>query len=337
MVKVGINGFGRIGRAYFRMAVDDLEIDVVAINDIQQSPRQAAYLLNFDSVYGRFEGDVSFNDDGITVDGQEYPLLAGGNPAELPWEDLGVEVALESTGVFRHYEKADGHLIAGADKVLLSAPPKGDRADEIPQIIWRVNEDVYDEESDDIISGASCTTNSLAPLAELVNQEYGIEKGFLTTVHSYTSSQLIVDGPYDWKKASRGRAAAENIVPTTTGAATAVTKVIPELEGKMDGMAMRVPTPAGSVTDFVAKIEKETSLGDLNSKIREYSEGKMESVLGYTEDPIVSQDILGQPESSLVDLTSTDLIQGDLIKLIAFYDNEWGYTARLIDLSKFMV
>ncbi len=337
MIKVGINGFGRIGRAYLRIALENPEIEVVALNDIQQSPRQAAYLLNYDSVYGGYEGEVTFDDEGLTVDGKEYPLLSVEDPAKLPWKDLGVDVALESTGVFRHYENAEKHLAAGAKKVLLSAPPKGDRAGEIPQIVWKVNEDVYDSGEHDIVSAASCTTNSLAPLAKLVNEEYGIEKGFLTTVHAYTSSQEIVDGPYAWKKASRGRAAAENIVPTTTGAATAVTEVIPELAGKMDGMAMRVPTPAGSVTDFVAKVSEETTLEELKDRIKEYAEGPMEGALGYTEDPIVSRDILGEPYSSLADLTSTDLLQGDLIKLVAFYDNEWGYTCRLVDLTEYIV
>lgn len=337
MVKVGINGFGRIGRSYFRIAVDEPDIEVVAVNDIQQSPRQAAYLLNYDSVYGRFDGEVDYNDNGLVVDGKEYPMLSVHEPSELPWDDMNVDVALESTGVFRQYEGAQGHLDAGASKVLMSAPPKGDRAEEIPQLVWKVNEEVYDKGNQDIVAAASCTTNSLAPLAKLINDEYGIESGFLTTIHSYTSSQLIVDGPYSWKKASRGRAAAENIVPTTTGAATAVTKVIPELKGKMDGMAMRVPTPSGSVTDFVAKISGETSIDELNDKVVEYAEGKMKGALGCTYDPIVSRDILGQPYSSLADLTSTNVVQGDLVKLIAFYDNEWGYTSRLIDLTDYIV
>lgn len=337
MIKVGINGFGRIGRAYFRIALEKPELEVAALNDIQQSPRQAAYLLQYDSVYGRFEGEIEYDERGLTVNGKEYPLLSEEKPSRLPWSDLGVEVALESTGVFRQFESAKKHLSAGAKKVLLSAPPKGDRKGEIPQIVWKVNEDVYDGSVHDIVSAASCTTNSLAPLAELVNQEYGIEKGFLTTIHAYTSSQLVVDGPYSWKKASRGRAAAENIVPTTTGAATAVTEVIPELKGKMDGMAMRVPTPSGSVTDFVAKVEKETTLSELKDKVKEYAEGPMKGALGYTEDPIVSRDVLGQPYSSLADLNSCNLLQGDLIKLIAFYDNEWGYTSRLVDLTEFIV
>lgn len=336
MVKVGINGFGRIGRSFFRIAMKSPEVEITAINDIQQSPQQAAYLLKYDSVYGGYEGQVEFNDEGLVVDGTEIPLLDISDPNQLPWSDLGVEVALESTGVFRQFEDASMHLEAGADKVLLSAPPKGDRKEEIPQIVWKVNEDVYDPGQHDILSAASCTTNSLAPLAKMVNEEYEIEKAFLTTVHSYTSSQLIVDGPYAWKKASRGRAAAENIVPTTTGAATATTKVIPELEGKLDGMAMRVPTPSGSVTDFVAKIGTETTLDRLKEEIVEYSEGPMEGVLGYVEDPIVSRDCLGNPHSSLVDMTSTDLIQGDLVKIISFYDNEWGYASRLVDLAKFM-
>lgn len=278
MVTVGINGFGRIGRSFFRIAMDSDQIDIAGINDIQQSARQAAYLLQYDSVYGQYDKTVDYNDEGLVVDGESIPLLDEPEPSQLPWTDFGVEVALESTGVFRRYEDAEDHLAAGADKVLISAPPKGDRKGEIPQIVWKVNEDVYDPASHDLVAAASCTTNSLAPLAKLLNDEFRIESAFLTTVHSYTSSQLIVDGPYSWKKASRGRAAAENIVPTTTGAATATTEVIPELEGKMDGMAMRVPTPAGSVTDFVAKLGTETTLDEIKDRIVAYSEGKMEGV-----------------------------------------------------------
>ncbi|MEF8726301.1 MAG: type I glyceraldehyde-3-phosphate dehydrogenase [Candidatus Bipolaricaulota bacterium] len=336
MLKVGINGFGRIGRAYFRITESKPNIEIVAINDIQQDPRQAAYLLKYDSVYGRFEGEVDYNDRALIVNGTEYPILSETEPADLPWSDLGVDVALESTGVFRQYEDAEKHLDAGAKKVLVSAPPKGDRKDEIPQIVWKINEDDYDEEKHDIVAGASCTTNSIAPVAKLLQQEYGVESALFTTVHSYTSSQSIVDGPYAWKKASRGRAAAENIVPTTTGAATAVIEVIPELEGKINGMAMRVPTPAGSVTDVVAKLEKDTTIEELNNKVKDYAKGEMNGALDYTEDPIVSRDILG-PYSSYIDLTSTDVVRGDMVKLLAFYDNEWGYTSQIVDLTEYIV
>lgn len=336
MVKVGINGFGRIGRAFLRIAMADDNVEVLALNDIKQSPQQAAYLLKYDSVYGRYGGEVDFEDEGLVVDGKHVPLLSVSEPDKLPWKDLGVEVALESTGVFRKYEQSSSHLRAGANKVLLSAPPKGDRKGKIPQIVWKVNQDIYEPSEHDIVSAASCTTNSLAPLARMLHDEFEIEKAFLTTVHAYTSSQLIVDGPYSWSKASRGRAAAENIVPTTTGAATATTKVIPELEGKMDGMAMRVPTPSGSVTDFVAKIARPTTLDELKGKVVEYARGSMEGVLGYTEEPIVSRDCLGDSHSSLVDMTSVNVVRGDLVKLIAFYDNEWGYASRLIDLAQFL-
>jgi glyceraldehyde 3-phosphate dehydrogenase len=336
MVKVGINGFGRIGRAYFRIAESMPGIEIVAINDIQQDPKQAAYLLNYDSVYGRFDAEVDYNDNGLVVNGEEYPILSVNDPAELPWGDLGVDVALESTGVFRQYEDAEKHLTAGATKVLVSAPPKGDRKDEIPQIVWKINEDDYDEDKHDIVAGASCTTNSVAPPVKLLQEEYGIESALFTTVHSYTSSQKIVDGPYSWKKASRGRAAAENIVPTTTGAATAVVEVIPEMENKINGMAMRVPTPAGSVTDLVARLEKDTTIEELNSKVKEYADGEMNGALGYTEDPIVSRDILG-PYSSYVGLTSTDVVNGNMVKLLAFYDNEWGYTSQIIKLTEYII
>lgn len=336
MVKVGINGFGRIGRAYFRITENMPNIEVVAINDIQQDPKQAAYLLNYDSVYGRFDAEVDYNDDGLVVNGEEYPILSVNDPSNLPWSDLGVDVALESTGVFRQYEDAEKHLTAGAKKVLVSAPPKGDRKNEIPQIVWKINEGDYDENKHDIVAGASCTTNSVAPPVKLLQEEYGIESALFTTVHSYTSSQKIVDGPYAWKKASRGRAAAENIVPTTTGAATAVVEVIPEMENKINGMAMRVPTPAGSVTDLVARLESDTTVEELNSKVKEYAEGEMNGALGYTEDPIVSRDILG-PYSSYVGLTSTDVVNGNMVKLLAFYDNEWGYTSQIVDLTEYIV
>jgi len=336
MVKVGINGFGRIGRAYFRIAESMPGIEIVAINDIQQDPKQAAYLLNYDSVYGRFDADVDYNDDGLVVNGEEYPILSVNDPAELPWSDLGVDVALESTGVFRQYEDAEKHLTAGATKVLVSAPPKGDRKNEIPQIVWKINEGDYDADKHDIVAGASCTTNSVAPPVKMLQEEYGIESALFTTVHSYTSSQKIVDGPYSWKKASRGRAAAENIVPTTTGAATAVVEVIPEMENKINGMAMRVPTPAGSVTDLVAKLEKDTTIEELNGKVKEYADGEMKGALGYTEDPIVSRDILG-PYSSYVGLTSTDVVNGNMVKLLAFYDNEWGYTSQIIKLTEYII
>jgi len=336
MVKVGINGFGRIGRAYFRITEDMPNIEVVAINDIQQDPKQAAYLLRYDSVYGKFEGEVDYNDDGLVVNGENYPILSVSDPSELPWSDLGVDVALESTGVFRQYEDAEKHLEAGARKVLVSAPPKGDRKDEIPQLVWKLNEGDYDEDEHDIVAGASCTTNSVAPPVELLNEEFGIESALFTTVHSYTSSQSIVDGPYAWKKASRGRAAAENIVPTTTGAATAVVEVIPEMQGKINGMAMRVPTPAGSVTDLVARLKTDTTVEELNDKVKEYAEGKMNGALGYTEDPVVSRDILG-PYSSYVGLTSTDVVNGNLVKLLAFYDNEWGYTSQIVKLTDYIV
>ena len=336
MVKVGINGFGRIGRAYFRIAESMSSIDVVAINDIQQDPRQAAYLLRYDSVYGKFDGDVEYDDEGLIVNGEKYPILSEEEPSSLPWGDMGVDVALESTGVFRYYEDAEKHLDAGADKVLVSAPPKGDRADEIPQLVWKINEEDYDPDKHDIVAGASCTTNSVAPPVKLLEEEFGIESALFTTVHSYTASQKIVDGPYKWKKASRGRAAAENIVPTTTGAATAVVEVIPEMSGKINGMAMRVPTPAGSVTDLVAKLESDTTVEELNDKVKEYADGEMDGALGYTEDPVVSRDILG-PYSSYVGLTSTDVVNGNMVKLLAFYDNEWGYTSQIIDLTEYIV
>jgi len=336
MVKVGINGFGRIGRAYFRIAESMSSIDVVAINDIQQDPKQAAYLLRYDSVYGKFDGDVEYDDEGLVVNGEKYPILSEEEPSSLPWGDMGVDVALESTGVFRYYEDAEKHLDAGADKVLVSAPPKGDRADEIPQLVWKINEEDYDPDKHDIVAGASCTTNSVAPPVKLLEEEFGIESALFTTVHSYTASQKIVDGPYKWKKASRGRAAAENIVPTTTGAATAVVEVIPEMSGKINGMAMRVPTPAGSVTDLVAKLESDTTVEELNDKVKEYADGEMDGALGYTEDPVVSRDILG-PYSSYVGLTSTDVVNGNMVKLLAFYDNEWGYTSQIIDLTEYIV
>ncbi len=328
-LKVAINGFGRIGRLFLRHAVKDDSLEVVALNDLGDA-HTMAHLLVHDSVFGRFDGKVSVGDNEIIVNGKPIKVFSERNPENLPWGKLGVEVVLESTGVFRKKEDAEKHLKAGAKRVVLSAPPKSEG---IKQIVLGVNEDIFDPEQDLIVSNASCTTNSLAPIAKVLQDEFGIEKGFITTVHSYTGDQRLVDAPH--KDLRRARAAAVNIIPTTTGAAKAVTKVIPELEGKLDGMALRVPVPCGSVTDLVAWLGRSVSVEEVNAKVKEYAEGKMKGILEYSEEELVSSDIVGNPHSSIFDSRKT-MASGNLVKVLCWYDNEFGYSLRLVDLMKFI-
>ncbi|MFQ5851490.1 MAG: type I glyceraldehyde-3-phosphate dehydrogenase [Candidatus Binatia bacterium] len=333
MTRVAINGFGRIGRMFFRASYDDEEIEVVAINDIALDAQQVAYLLKYDSVYGRFDHEVAHSDGCLRVDETEYRLLIERDPASLPWGELEVDVVVESTGVFLEPKKASKHLEGGANRVLLSAPAKG----EVPTIVWGVNQSIYNPEEHRIVSIASCTTNSLAPVAKVLNDEFTIEKGLITTIHAYTGGQNLVDGPAaSWKKMTRARAAAVNIVPTTTGAAIATTLALPELEGKMNGMAMRVPIPTGSVTDLVAKLGTSVTVEQVNEAFQRYAEGPMNGVLGVTDMPLVSSDIIGDPRSSVVSLSSTMVIADDLVKVVTFYDNEWGYANRLVDVIKYL-
>ncbi len=328
MKKVAINGFGRIGRAFFRVSYGKGELEIVAINDPFISPETARYLLTYDTVYGRYDKKVVAKEGGIEVDGRFIPILAEKDPKDLPWREMGVELVIESTGVFLTEERASLHLQAGAARVLLSAPPKGG---EIRQFVYGVNHEEYDPERDRILAAASCTTNSLAPVAYVLEREFGIAHAFLTTVHGYTADQRLVDSPH--KKFTRGRAAAANIVPTTTGAATATTKILPSLAGKMDGMAFRVPVPSGSVSDFTAEMSRSVTKEEVNSALAAYAEGKLAEVLGVSTDPIVSSDIIGDTRASVVDLTLTAVGADPLLKVVTFYDNEWGYTNQLFRMA----
>ncbi|SDM25229.1 type I glyceraldehyde-3-phosphate dehydrogenase [Halarsenatibacter silvermanii] len=327
-VKIGINGFGRIGRSVFRSAFDSEDVEFVGINDLIE-PRTLAYMLKYDSNYGEFEAEVDHTDSSIVVDGEEIPVCQEEDPADIPWADVGAEVVLECTGLFRDGEEAAGHLEAGADKVLISAPADNEDC----TVVMGVNDEDYDPAEHDVVSNASCTTNALGPVAKVLQDEFGIEKGLMTTVHAYTTSQNILDGPYSWKKITRGRAAAENIVPTTTGAAKAITEVMPELKGKLDGMAMRVPTPTGSVVDLVVDLEEEVTEEDINEAMKSAAEGELEGILGYTEDPLVSRDVFADSRSSIYDPNHTKVISGNQVKILSWYDNEWGYACRLVDMA----
>ncbi|MCF8008376.1 MAG: type I glyceraldehyde-3-phosphate dehydrogenase [Halanaerobiales bacterium] len=327
-VKVGINGFGAIGRKALRGAIDNPEIEFVAINDLVD-PKVLAYLLKYDSNHGTFKGEIDHTDSSIIVNGKEIKILNKKDPADLPWKDLGVEVVYESTGLFTNANDAKKHLKAGAKKVIISAPAKNEDI----TLVMGVNDQDYDPGKHNIVSNASCTTNCLAPVAKILDKEFGIEKGLMTTIHSYTSSQNLLDGPYNWKKITRGRAAAENIVPTTTGAAVATTLVLPELEGKLDGMAVRTQTPTGSLVDLVATLETDLTEEDINSMMKKYAEGEMKNILQYNEEPIVSRDIIGNSHSSIFDANYTKVIEGNMVKILSWYDNEWGYAQRLNDLA----
>jgi glyceraldehyde 3-phosphate dehydrogenase len=330
-VKVGINGFGRIGRQVYRAIREryDQDIDVAAINDLGDVGMMA-HLLQYDTTYGRFPGEVRRKEDGFVANGDEVKVLAVRDPAQLPWRQLGVDIVIESTGLFTHVDKAKAHLDAGAKKVIISAPAKGDCL----TIVLGVNEKMYDPSKDHIVSNASCTTNGLAPVAKVLNDRFGIEKGILTTVHAYTNSQKLLD--QEAKDPRDARAAALNIVPSETGAARAVGLVIPELKGKFGGMAFRVPTPTVSVIDFTADLKKEATKEQINAAVKEYSEGPMKGILGYTEEPLVSSDLRGDPRSSIFSAMDT-LVVGNMVKVVSWYDNEWGYSVRVADLVKFMI
>ncbi len=323
-VKVAINGFGRIGRNYFRALVaSGADLDVVAVNDLTDN-KTLAHLLKYDSILGRFPGEISYDDDSITVDGKEIKAFAEKDPAQLPWADLGVDIVIESTGFFTDATKADAHIKAGAKKVLISAPAKNEDI----TIVMGVNDDKYDPAIHNIISNASCTTNCLAPMAKALNDGIGIERGLMTTIHAYTQDQNLQDGPH--KDLRRSRAAALNMVPTTTGAAKAVSLVLPELKGKLDGYAMRVPTPTGSATDLTFEASRETSVEEINEIIKKAADGR---ILVYTEDEIVSKDIETDPASCIFDAKLTKVI-GNQVKVLGWYDNEWGYSNRLVGLTE---
>ncbi len=323
MTKVAINGFGRIGRLTFKALLAKENIDVVAINDLTD-PATLAHLLKYDSIHGRFDGTIEVSGDSFIVNGKTIKIIAERDPANLPWGEMGVEIVLESTGIFVSEEGAGKHIEAGAKKVVISAPAKGD----IPTIVLGVNDDILTGE-ETIMSNASCTTNCLAPIAKVLDDKFGIEKGYITTIHAYTADQNLQDGPH--RDLRRARAAACSIVPTSTGAAKAVGLVLPHLAGKLDGIAMRVPIPDGSLTDLVAILKTETTKEEINNAMKEAAEGPMRGVLEYTEDPIVSIDIVGNPHSSIFDagLTSAN---GNFVKVVSWYDNEAGYSNRAADL-----
>jgi len=324
--RVGFNGFGRIGRNFFRAALEQgADIEIVAVNDLTDN-KTLAHLLKYDSITGRFQGEVSYDDEGIVVNGKHIKVLAQRNPADLPWGDLGVEVVVESTGFFTDGEKAKAHLDAGAKKVVISAPAKNVDG----TFVMGVNEDKYDGATMNIVSNASCTTNCLAPLAKVLEENFGIERGIMTTIHSYTGDQRVLDAPH--KDLRRARAAALNMIPTKTGAAQAVALVLPELEGKFDGLAVRVPTPTGSLTDLTFIAKKEVSVEAVKAAVKAAAEGELKGVLEYTEDPIVSSDIVGDPHTSIFDATETKVI-GNLVKVLSWYDNEWGYSNALVRLT----
>ncbi|HEX8228872.1 MAG TPA: type I glyceraldehyde-3-phosphate dehydrogenase [Chloroflexia bacterium] len=331
VMKVGINGFGRIGRQVFKALRDYYpdDIQVVAVNDLTDN-HTLAHLLQYDSNYGPLDADVSATEDTIIVDGEEIRAFAERDPAKLPWGDIGAEIVIESTGVFTDAERARAHITGGAKKVIITAPAKGEDL----TIVMGVNHDRYDPREHNIVSNASCTTNCLAPVAKVILERFGIVKGLVTTVHSYTNDQVILDYPH--KDLRRARAAALNIIPTTTGAAKAVSLVIPELKGKFDGFALRVPTPTVSIIDFVAQIERNATAQEINGALIEASENELVDILDYTEDPLVSMDFKGDPHSSIVDGLSTMVIGENLVKVIAWYDNEWGYACRVADLTQFM-
>jgi glyceraldehyde 3-phosphate dehydrogenase len=326
-VKVGINGFGRIGRNYFRAAKQKgADLDFVAVNDITDS-ETLAHLLKYDSVLGKLEADISTTDDGITVDGDGFKVLAERDPGSLPWKELGVEIVVESTGLFTEREKAEKHLEAGAQKVLISAPAKGEDV----TIVLGVNEDQYDPAEHHVISNASCTTNCVVPLASVLEEAFGIDRALMTTCHAYTNDQNLLDLPH--RDLRRARAAAINIVPASTGAAKATSLAIPKLEGRMDGLAFRVPVPDGSVTDLVAILEREVSVEEVNEAYRSAAGGRLDGILEYTEDPLVSSDIVGDPHSCVFDGLSTMAI-GNMVKVVGWYDNEWGFSNRLVELTE---
>jgi glyceraldehyde 3-phosphate dehydrogenase len=328
-VKVGINGFGRIGRLVFRAALKNPEVEVLAVNDLTDA-RTLAHLLKYDSVHGILNEEVSWGDDYLKVGEREIKVLSIKNPSELPWGELGVEIAVESTGIFRKREDASKHLEAGAKKVIITAPAKEPDL----TVVLGVNEDMYDPSAHTIISNASCTTNCLAPLVKVLMDNFGIKKGFMTTIHAYTNDQRLLDLPH--KDLRRARATAMSIIPTTTGAAKAIGEVIPELKGRMDGVAMRVPVFDGSVVDLVCTLEKEVTVEEVNNAFKESADkGRMKGILQYTEDPIVSIDVVGNPYSSIFDALST-MTNGNLVKVVSWYDNEWGYSNRVVDLIKFI-
>jgi glyceraldehyde 3-phosphate dehydrogenase len=328
-IKVGINGFGRIGRLVMRAGIDDRDIEFVAVNDITDA-KTLAHLFKYDSVHKKFDGEVSVADDSLIIKGKKVAVLSEKEPGKLPWKDLGVTVVLECTGRFTTKDKAIDHIKAGAKKVLISAPAKGE---DVKTIVMGVNQDDLGGK-DNIISNASCTTNCLAPVVKVLHDNFKIKRGLVTTIHSYTNDQRILDLPH--KDLRRARAAAMSIIPTTTGAAKAIDLVIPDLKGNLNGMAMRVPTPDVSIVDLVAELENETTEEEVNAAFRKASQGALKGILGYSEEPLVSADYIGDPRSSIVDSSLTMMIGKNLVKVISWYDNEWGFSCRMVELLKLL-
>ncbi|CAM5338090.1 MULTISPECIES: type I glyceraldehyde-3-phosphate dehydrogenase [Streptomyces] len=329
-IRVGINGFGRIGRNYFRALLEQgADIEIVAVNDLGDTAT-TAHLLKYDTILGRLKQEVSHTADTITVGGHTIKVLSERNPADIPWGELGVDIVIESTGIFTKKDDAAKHIAGGAKKVLISAPAK----DEDITIVMGVNQDKYDPANHHVISNASCTTNCVAPMAKVLDENFGIVRGLMTTVHAYTNDQRILDFPH--KDLRRARAAAENIIPTTTGAAKATALVLPQLKGKLDGIAMRVPVPTGSVTDLVLELGREVTKEEVNAVFQKAAEGELKGILEYTEDPIVSSDIVNAPASCTFDSSLTMVQEGKNVKVIGWYDNEWGYSNRLVDLTVFV-
>lgn len=326
MAKVAINGFGRIGRNVFREIFKRGSLEVVAINDLTDA-ETLAHLLKYDSVYGKFDGTVEVKENALVVNGKEIKVFAEKDPANLPWKDLGVEIVIESTGVFRSKDKAEAHIAAGAKKVIITAPAKGEVD---ATIVLGVNDSDLKAEHE-VISCASCTTNSIAPVIKVLHEKFKVVSGFLTTVHAYTNDQRILDLPH--KDLRRARAAAINSIPTTTGAAKAVALVIPDLKGKLDGVAVRVPVPVGSITDFVCVVEKATTAEEVNAAVKEAAENELKGILYYNDEPIVSSDIVGNPHSAIFDATLTK-VNGTLVKVFSWYDNEYGYSCRVVDTAE---
>lgn len=332
MLKVGINGFGRIGRNVLRIAQErlDKDIEIVAIN-ARAEAETLAHLFTYDSCYGIFKGNVEVKDENtIKINSNEIKILRHNDPEEIPWKELGVDVVIESTGLFTQKEKASKHIKAGAKKVIITAPGKGEDI----TIVMGVNEDDYDNEKHNIISNASCTTNCLAPMAKVLDEKFGIEKGLMTTIHAYTNDQRILDKNH--KDLRRARAAAESMIPTTTGAAKAVSKVLPQLEGKLNGFSVRVPTPTVSMVDLVCELKKDVTLEEVNNVLKEASKGKLNGILGYCDKPLVSIDYRGDSRSSIIDALSTMVIDKNMVKVVSWYDNEWGYSSRTVDLVKYV-
>lgn len=330
MVKVGINGFGRIGRLVYRAGLNNKNIDFVAVNDLPVGTKTLAHLLKYDSTFGILKDEVKSTGTSLFVNGRELKVISYKSPAEIPWKDLGVEIAVEATGIFTEREKAQGHIAAGAKKVIISAPA----LNEDVTIVLGVNDIMYEPKKHHIISNASCTTNCLAPMAKVLLDNFGIKRGLMTTIHSYTNDQRILDLPH--KDLRRGRAAADSIIPTSTGAAKAIGAVLPQLKGRMDGYAIRVPTPDVSLLDLTCELEKAANAGEANAAFKKASQGAMSHILEYCDEPLVSRDFIGNPKSCIFDPELTKVIEGTFVKVVGWYDNEWGYSNRIVDLIEFI-